>query len=79
MYMPGYVESAMHEHQHKIPTRPQHAPHKWEQLDYGDKTKWASPPEDRKYIHKVVVDLLYYTRVVDPTILVALVTLSVTQ
>ena len=75
----------MHGYQHKIPTRPQHAPHKWEQLDYAAKTQQKTnksdkrilPPEDRKCIQKVGGNFLYYTRAVDPTMLVAVGTLVV--
>ena len=35
--IPGYMEGAMHEYQQKPPTRPQHAPLKWEIPDYGEK------------------------------------------
>ena len=29
LYMSVYVEGAMHEYQHKMPTRTQHAPQNW--------------------------------------------------
>ena len=47
--MPGYTESTMYKRQHKMNTRPQHAPHKLEQPDYGSKIKW-SPNESKKNI-----------------------------
>ena len=36
--MPGYAEGSMHEYQHIYPTRPHHAPQKWEIPYYGAKT-----------------------------------------
>ena len=77
----------MHGYQHKIPTRPQHAPHKWERPNYGAKNQWAAnesdkpilPTEDRKYIQKVVGNFLCYERSVEPTMLVELGTLVIAQ
>ena len=56
------MEGAMHYYRHKIPTRPQYEPQKWEIPDYGSKTQWADngsnkpilTPKDRKYIQKLV-------------------------
>ena len=70
----------MHEYQHKISTCPHNAPQKWEQIYYGAKNQWAPnesdknilPPEDRKYIQKLVGTFIYYARVHEPTIQVAL-------
>ena len=45
--MTGYVGSAMHDYQHKLTTRPHHAPHKWERPDYEAKTQWE-PNESKK-------------------------------
>ena len=77
----------MHEYQQKIPTCPQNAPQKWEQIYYGAKNQWAPnesdknilPPEDRKYIQKLVGTFIYYARVVKPTTMVELGTLAATQ
>ena len=78
--IPGYLEGSMHEYQHKIPTLPQHALHNcWgpdcgakNQRAYNEINKPILPPEDRKYIQKVVGNFINYTRAVEPTILVAL-------
>ena len=85
--MLGYVEGAMHEYQHKNPTKPLHEPHKWERPDYGAKKKWASnesnkpiiTTEKRKYIQKLVGKFLYYEIAVELTMLMALGTLAPAQ
>ena len=74
----------MHEYQHKIPTLSNHVLQKGDLKDYGAKNLWASnksdkhilPPEYRKYIQQVVGKLLYGARAVEPSMLVALITLS---
>ena len=79
------MKGAIHEYQHKNPTIPYNTPRKWQGPEYGAKTQWAAnasnkpilPHEDRKYKQNVVGKCLYYDIAVDPTMLVALVTLVV--
>ena len=71
LYMLVYVEGKIHEYQYKITTCPQHAPHKWGLPYNGAKTQWAVnesnkpilPPEDTKYIQKVVGKFLFYAKI----------------
>ena len=85
--MTGYVYRYMHEYQHKSPTCPHRASHKWKQIDYGSKNQWAPnktdkpilPPDDIKYIQKAVENFPGYVRALDPTILVELGTLAAAQ
>jgi hypothetical protein len=85
--MPGYIKSAIHKYQHPAPKRPQHAPHTWNQPTYGatqqlatptDTTDLASEP-DKKRIQQVTGTLLFYTRAVDPTMLMTLSTIAAQQ
>ena len=77
--IPDYVPIALKRLQHTLPTKPQHAPHKWTQVAYGQKTQMApvdlTPRLDKEgilYVQSCVGSFLYYARAVDPTMLVAL-------
>ena len=77
--MPGYVAAAQYNYQHKTAHKKQHSPHIWEQPIYGDKQQMAremdtSPllTKEETLIQQIVGTLLYYSRAVDPTMLVAL-------
>ena len=37
--MPGYVKKALKKFNHKPPKRPNHAPHEWTALIYGQQTQ----------------------------------------
>ena len=75
--MPGYIEKVLHKYQHKPPSRPQHAPHKWTQPVYGQKQQLTPDPDqsdlldkaDTKLIQGIVGSLLYYSRAIDPCLL----------
>jgi hypothetical protein len=77
LYMPGYIKAALHKYQHAAPTRPEHAPHTWNPPVYGVKTQYvenetSSPELSAKDINKLqqlTGTLLYYTRAVDPTLI----------
>ena len=81
--MPGYVKKHLDELKHPIPNRPQHAPSKYVQPEYGTKIQLAKErqhtltPEQQKQIQKVCGMFLYYARAVDPTMLHALNELAV--
>jgi len=34
--MPGYVKEALHQLQHRAPSKPVHAPHQWKVIQYGE-------------------------------------------
>ena len=78
--MPGYIQKVLHRFNHPVPHRPQHAPHKWEQPNYGAPVQYNTvnpeipllPPKEITRIQKYIEALLYYAREVDNTILIAL-------
>jgi hypothetical protein len=85
--MPGYVTQALHKFQHPLPSKPQHAPHKHNKIQYGTKLQLAEPddklpplPKDGiKRLQNIIGTILYYGRAVDSTMLVALGDLSSAQ
>eukprot|EP00957_Ditylum_brightwellii_P161569 12301517-Ditylum_brightwellii.AAC.1 len=85
--MPGYVLKALAKFQHDKPKFPQFAPHKWNQPAYSQKVQYATAPDaseclnlkGQRLIQSIVGTFLYYARVIDPTILVALNELSTQQ
>jgi hypothetical protein len=85
--MPGYIARALQRFAIPAPTKAQHSPHAWKKPNYGAKTQLTEPadvlahllPEDRKHLQEVISVLLYYSRAVDSTILVALGTLAAAQ
>jgi hypothetical protein len=77
--MPGYVSSVLSKFQHDAPKHPQHTPSKYGTPVYGAKTQYETkdetPPLTAKQcltIQKVTGSVLYYTRAVDPTVLMPL-------
>jgi hypothetical protein len=85
--MPGYIAATLHKFQHQPPTRAQHAPYRWNKPVYGINPQLTEPedetaplPPDRiKRLQQITGTLLYYARAVDPTMLVALVTIAAQQ
>jgi hypothetical protein len=77
--MHGYIKAALHNYQHPAPTRPEHAPHKWNPPAYGAKTQYVedkqdSPvlsPKDVDHLQQLGGTLLYYARAVDPTLIMS--------
>jgi hypothetical protein len=77
--MPGYVANVLRKFQHDSPKHPQHTSSRYVTLVYGAKTKYATqdktPPLTAKQclnIQKVTGSILYYSRAVDPTVLIPL-------
>jgi len=77
--MPGFTGKTRERLQYKKPSKPQHAPHKWNKPAYGQKTQLVPintnpllSKEEMKYVQKCVGALLYYARAVDPCILPAI-------
>ena len=84
--MPGYIERALERFHHPHPTKPQHAPHSWQPPTYGSGPQLTdideSPPlqpHQIKRIQQIVGVLLYYARMVDNTMLVAINTIAAAQ
>jgi hypothetical protein len=77
--MPGYVSNVLSKIQHNAPKHPQHTPSKYVTPVYGANTQYATKDETPSItaiqcltIQKVTGSVLYYTRAVDPTILMPL-------
>jgi hypothetical protein len=77
--MPGYVSSVLSKFQHDTPKHPQHTPSMYVTPVYGAKTQYdtkdETPPLTAQQcftIQKVTGSVLYYARVVDPTVLMPL-------
>jgi hypothetical protein len=77
--MPGYVSNVLSKFQHDSPKHPQHTPSRYVTPVYGAKTQYVTkddtPPLTAKQcltIQKVTGSVLYYTRAVDPTVLMPL-------
>ena len=72
---------------HKPPAKPQLQPHPHTKPVYGEKKQYAMPADnskpatrdEEKFIRQVIGTLLYYARVVDSTLLVALSALASAQ
>jgi hypothetical protein len=84
--MPGYIASMLERLQHRVPLRPQFAPHQWTQPAYGQKLQLAPIDDSQKlnkkgtlYVQSTVGSIQYYTRAVDPAILPAVNKISVSQ
>jgi hypothetical protein len=85
--MPGYITSARHKFHHKLPAKPQHAPHKAKTPQYGVKVQMTDPPDETPKCNKQIINLiqqiigcvLFYGRAIDSTLLTALSTLSSEQ
>jgi hypothetical protein len=74
---PVYIKAALDKYQHAAPARPEHAPHTWNPPIYGDKGQFVrdetiSPALSNKDVNKLqqlMGTLLYYSRDVDPTLI----------
>jgi hypothetical protein len=85
--MPGYITKALQRFGHEKPRRVQNSPHPHVAPVYGAKAQYAemetpSPlldKQEQKYIQAVTGTLLYYSRAVDPTMLVALNAIATQQ
>jgi hypothetical protein len=84
--MPGYIANVLNTFQHDAPRTPQHTPSKYITPVYGAKMQFAtkdnSPPlaaTQCTEIHKINGSILYYSRAVDPTVLMALNNIATEQ
>jgi hypothetical protein len=79
LYMPGYVEKALRQFQHKL-TKKQFQPFPHTPVQYGQKKQYAkaestAPQVDantKKFIQKVCGKFLFYARAIDSTLLTPL-------
>jgi hypothetical protein len=85
--MPGYVEKALQQFQHNKPRKPEHAPHKHVEPQYGAAIQYAEPTDTSPpltaagitLLQQVIGTFLYYARAIDITMMVALGTLGAAQ
>jgi hypothetical protein len=84
--MPGYVSNVLSKFQHDAPKHPQHTPSRHVTPVYGAKTQYATKDETPSLtaqqcltIQKVTGSVLYYSRAVDPTVLMPLNDISTEQ
>ena len=85
--MPGYTKKLHDCLSHPDPPRPQYAPHRWTQPAYGSKTQFTPQPDLTSLLYKPGIkhfqsttgSLLYHSRAIDPTLLVALNEIDISQ
>ena len=85
--MPGYIKKDLFKYKHEATTKPQHPPNRIPPNKYGIGVqdpipKYESPKtteEEIKHVQGVVGSILFYTRAVDVTFLVALNTITTKQ
>lgn len=85
--MPGYIERALARFAHPAPTRPEHAPHAWIKPQYGAPVQLTTAPDTSaplskdgiKTVQEMVGVLLYVTRAIENTMLVALGDIAAVQ
>ena len=77
--MPGYVPRALEKFQHNAKT-PQYSPHPCHRPAFGSKVQYApdpdttdlASPKEKQRVQSIAGTFLYYSRAIDPTMLVAL-------
>eukprot|EP00957_Ditylum_brightwellii_P019986 1508923-Ditylum_brightwellii.AAC.1 len=85
--MPGYIANMLRKFQHDQPDNLQHSLHQHVLPNYSAKVQLTMKPDTSdpldklfiKRIQAIIGTLLYYTRQVDPTMLVAIVTIAAAQ
>eukprot|EP00957_Ditylum_brightwellii_P056002 4244144-Ditylum_brightwellii.AAC.1 len=85
--MPGYIAAALHKFQHNAPAKPEHTPHSYTQPVHHRGPQLAPPtdcsPELNtdgvKHAQQIIGTLLYYARVVDPMMPMAINAISIQQ
>jgi len=85
--MPGYIERALKRFQHAPPTRPQHSPHAYTAPHYGPGIQQTTATDetlpleanDIQRLQQIIGVLLYYARMIDMTMLVAIGTIASAQ
>ena len=84
--MPGYVQAALLKFQSEANTKPQDAPHRWNQTTYGSNTQYADTDnadlvdvQSTLYVQLVCGAFLCYAIAVDQTMLVSLNDIATAQ
>jgi hypothetical protein len=85
-HMPGYINKALMKYQHPKLVTTHHAPYKAAPIQYGARvqrvevdTTQPLTPKEIKHVQDIVGTLLYYGRLVDPTLLAALSAIAAQQ
>jgi hypothetical protein len=75
--IPGYITNVLNKLQHDTPKTPQHTPSRYGTPVYGAKMQYATQDEtpplsdaECTTIQKITGYILYYSRAVDPTVLI---------
>jgi hypothetical protein len=84
--MPGYISNVLKKYQHPTLAAPQDALYAVTPVQYGAKvhrvetnTDSLLSPEELKHVQDIIGTLLYYARVVNPTLLAALSAIAARQ
>jgi hypothetical protein len=84
--MPGYISNVLSKFQYDAPKHPQHTPSRYVTPVYGAKTQYVNqdetPPLTAKQclnIQNVTGSVLYYSRAVDPTVLMHINDIAIEQ
>jgi hypothetical protein len=77
--MSGYITNVLNKFQHDTPKAPQHTPSRYVTLVYGAKMQYATQDEtpplsdtECTTIQKITDSVLYYSRAVDPPVIMPL-------
>jgi hypothetical protein len=85
--MPGYIKTALHKYQNASPARPEHTPHTWNPLIYGEKKQFVNDKTSRptlsdkdvNKLQQLTGTLLYYARAIDPKLIMPINVLASEQ
>ena len=85
--MPNYIKNFLQKFQHEPPKRIQYAPFPWVKPNFGATIQYPTSPDMSPGVEKsqitriqqILGTLLYYSRMVDPTMLVAISSLASQQ
>ena len=85
--MSKYLQTALLKFRNPVPKLPQHAPHSWAKPTYGAQVQYSQdddsspllPAKTINLVQQILGTLLYYSVVVDPTILTALGSIAAQQ
>jgi hypothetical protein len=84
--MPGYINNVLNKFQHDTPKTPQHTPSKYVTPVYGAKMQYATQDEtppisdiECTTIQKSTGSVLYYSRAIDPRVIVPLNNIATEQ
>jgi hypothetical protein len=85
--MPGCIQMLLQKYKHHMPTKPQHCPYAPAPKQFGTKAQAPLPvdispsllTDEIKEIQRVIGSILYYSRAVNGTVLMALSSIAIEQ